>query len=203
MVKRKRRWRKLPEAVRREAILKAGQRCLARRGFERTTMDEVAAEANLTKGGMYFHFRNKEELFQAVVLAMLELGRQSMPAYTPADDPLDYLRTFLHAWLARMSHDLEDSASHFRIYYEAWNKPVTRRHIAAFYEESRRHLMRVARDGQAHGRLRKDRSPKSIALLAVGMLDGLLLQAEISERRISFVREGRALIEIVLQSLAP
>lgn len=164
-------------------------------------MDDVAREAKLTKGGMYFHFRNKEELFQAVVLDLLDLGRHSIPPYTLADDPLGYLQTFLLSWLEQLNQDLDRTSSHFRIYYEAWDKPATRRHIAAFYDECRRHLLRVIRDGQTRGRLRADRPAKSMALLAIGMLDGLLLQAEISDRRISLKREGRALIELFLQSL--
>jgi len=37
------------------------------RGYSATRLDDVAARANVSKGTLYLYFRNKEELFQAVV----------------------------------------------------------------------------------------------------------------------------------------
>lgn len=53
---------------RRAQILEAAARCFASKGFHLTTMDDVAAESGLSKGSLYWHFENKDDL-------LIELGR--------------------------------------------------------------------------------------------------------------------------------
>lgn len=48
-------------------ILAAALATFAERGFAATRLDDVAARAGVTKGTLYLYFRNKEELFKAVV----------------------------------------------------------------------------------------------------------------------------------------
>lgn len=55
-----------PESERsdsRERIVAAATRVFARKGFQRASLDEIAAEAGLTKGAIYWHFRSKNDLF--------------------------------------------------------------------------------------------------------------------------------------------
>lgn len=42
------------------------------KGFARTTLDEIARKAGMTRGAAYWHFRNKDELFETVVEKALE-----------------------------------------------------------------------------------------------------------------------------------
>lgn len=58
---------KLPEAVRRKQILAAALRVFAKDGYNRATMSSLAQAAGLTKGGVYFHFQSKEEVFTAMM----------------------------------------------------------------------------------------------------------------------------------------
>lgn len=48
-------------------ILDAAMKLFSERGFERTTVDEIAASANVGKGTIYLYFENKEEVFFASV----------------------------------------------------------------------------------------------------------------------------------------
>lgn len=54
-------------AVTREKILAAAGRVFARKGFQAARLDEVAADAGLTKGAIYWHFRSKNDLFFALL----------------------------------------------------------------------------------------------------------------------------------------
>ena len=47
----------------RARIIECARRLFNRHGFSAVSIDEVMAEAGLTRGGFYNHFRNKEELF--------------------------------------------------------------------------------------------------------------------------------------------
>ncbi|MBK8010370.1 MAG: TetR/AcrR family transcriptional regulator [Deltaproteobacteria bacterium] len=59
--------RHLPEQARRDQILSAARRCFIEGGFHPTRMDDIARAANLSKGGIYFHFKSKQEVFDCLV----------------------------------------------------------------------------------------------------------------------------------------
>jgi TetR/AcrR family fatty acid metabolism transcriptional regulator len=51
----------------RERILEAAERLFAEKGFHETAMDEIVRASKVSKGGVYFHFPSKEELFFALL----------------------------------------------------------------------------------------------------------------------------------------
>jgi TetR/AcrR family transcriptional repressor of nem operon len=57
-----------------------------RHGFENVSIDMVMAEANLTRGGFYNHFKSKEELFAAAVSSFL-MGRGAQWRAAAGIDP--------------------------------------------------------------------------------------------------------------------
>jgi AcrR family transcriptional regulator len=50
----------------RAALLSAARKLFTARGFSDTPTEEIVREAGVTRGALYHHFRDKEELFQAV-----------------------------------------------------------------------------------------------------------------------------------------
>jgi AcrR family transcriptional regulator len=59
--------RRLPRARRREQILAAATEAFARSGFAATSLEDVAAEAGITRVVLYRHFDSKADLYQAVL----------------------------------------------------------------------------------------------------------------------------------------
>src|ERR1044071_375895 len=51
-----------PKEAVKEAILDATDRLLARFGYRKMTVDDIAAEAGIGKGTIYLHFTSKEEV---------------------------------------------------------------------------------------------------------------------------------------------
>ncbi len=51
----------------RQIILETASRLFSRYGFNKTSLDEIAATAQIAKGTVYYYFANKEELFVAAV----------------------------------------------------------------------------------------------------------------------------------------
>ncbi len=51
----------------RAAILRATMDLISKHGFNGTSLDKVAAQAGLSKGSIFWHFENKENLFRAVI----------------------------------------------------------------------------------------------------------------------------------------
>jgi len=68
----------LDRPTRRAAILRAAATAFATRGFAATSMDDVAAEAGVTRLIVYRHFASKEALYVAVLEHVYErLGEES------------------------------------------------------------------------------------------------------------------------------
>jgi AcrR family transcriptional regulator len=55
--------------LKKEQVLQAASEVFARFGFDKTTLDDIGRRAGLNKASLYYYFKNKEEIFIAVVLA--------------------------------------------------------------------------------------------------------------------------------------
>lgn len=51
----------------REKVLAAAEEVFQRYGFEKTTLDDLGREAGMNKTSLYYYFRNKDEIFAAVI----------------------------------------------------------------------------------------------------------------------------------------
>ena len=50
----------------RATLLEAARELIREKGFERTTLEEVASRAGMTTGAIYGNFKNRDELFIAL-----------------------------------------------------------------------------------------------------------------------------------------
>ncbi len=50
-----------------EIILKQAKRLFAKMGYDGTTMDKIASKADVNKALIYYHFKNKENLYSCVL----------------------------------------------------------------------------------------------------------------------------------------
>ncbi|MEV7045101.1 TetR/AcrR family transcriptional regulator [Amycolatopsis sp. NPDC051061] len=61
-----------PDTGRRDAVLESALLTFARHGYRKTSMDEVARSARISRPGLYFLFASKQDLFRAAVTRALE-----------------------------------------------------------------------------------------------------------------------------------
>jgi len=64
---------KLPAEKRRAQLIKAAMKVISKKGYAKATTEAIASQAGLTKGALYFHFGNKEDILFAVVKELSEL----------------------------------------------------------------------------------------------------------------------------------
>ena len=62
----------------RERLIAAASRQFARRSYSMVSLDDILAEAELTKGAMYFHFPSKQALALAIVDDLAEMSRAAV-----------------------------------------------------------------------------------------------------------------------------
>src|SRR5262252_3984923 len=98
---------KVEAAITREQLLDAAERVFREHGVTRTSLAEVAAAAGVTRGAVYWHFKDKADLFEAMC------ERATMPldallsdaALGPSSDPLAALRELSIAVLNTLAND--------------------------------------------------------------------------------------------------
>jgi AcrR family transcriptional regulator len=59
--------------LRKRSILNAAHRIFLEKGFESTTMDDIAEAVELSKGAVYFYFKSKSELCLSILLESLKV----------------------------------------------------------------------------------------------------------------------------------
>jgi len=86
---------------RRVAILKSAAAAFRRRGYHGASVDEIASALEMTKGNLYYYFRNKEDILYACheysLDILLRLMRQVQGEPMPADQKLrELILAFVH-----------------------------------------------------------------------------------------------------------
>jgi len=57
-------------------LIKAAEKVIGRKGYAKATTDEIAREAGLTKGALYFHFKSKEDMFFGAIRQKMDIHTQ-------------------------------------------------------------------------------------------------------------------------------
>ncbi|MBM7333305.1 MAG: TetR family transcriptional regulator [Alcanivorax sp.] len=87
-------------------IIDAALVLFSRNGYTNTTLANIATQAGFSRGPIYWHFKNKDELFEAVLLLsqgpLLALTRETHQAEGP---PLEVLSAFADRWLRLLVED--------------------------------------------------------------------------------------------------
>lgn len=90
------------DVTRRAGLLEASLAVFARFGFRKTSMDEVARAAQISRQGLYLHFANKEELFRATVSHACEASlRDALRALAAEGSLPERLATAFDEWVGR------------------------------------------------------------------------------------------------------
>ncbi len=90
---------------RRAAILDTAMRVFLRYGFKKTSMDDLARAAGLSRQGLYLHFPTKEALFKAAVSSLVESLRDAFRTALSADGD-DIEEKLVGAFVATNAHAL-------------------------------------------------------------------------------------------------
>ena len=94
------------------ALLDAAERQFIDKGVTRTTLNDVACAAGMTRGAIYWHFKDKSALFQAmcdrVFLPMQAMLNEIVSA--PGTDPLAALRQMMLHMLGTVTGNAQQKA---------------------------------------------------------------------------------------------
>ncbi|MCS7089481.1 MAG: TetR family transcriptional regulator [Verrucomicrobiota bacterium] len=83
----------------RQRILRAALRCFAERGYAATAISDIARAAGVSKPALYYHFRDKADLFRALVTEAYEARQRRLEAALASSSDIGArLRAVMQAW---------------------------------------------------------------------------------------------------------
>jgi len=151
--------------------------CFARYGYQGTTIDRIASAAGVTKGALYYHFRDKEELlFEAVQDRITEFEQRVVGSVSPATDPAGALTE-----IARVCVHIATKNNLRRfiltLMVEALDtNPRLSEAFRGILRRFRSYLAGIVRVGQEQGVFRRDVDASLAAQLFAGGVIGAELQ---------------------------
>ncbi|PYX48330.1 MAG: TetR family transcriptional regulator [Acidobacteria bacterium] len=171
----KRRATKLRDPERtRERLLQAASREIYRSGFQSASLDIILASIGVTKGALYYHFKNKEALGYAVVEEVIAPdvhGKWVRPLQS-VKDPIDALIGAVQRIPVRLV-DVRGGCQLNNLAQEM--SPLDagfRKRLAIVFDAWREAVASTLREGQTHGSVRRDVGPTDAAGLLIAMVEG-------------------------------
>jgi AcrR family transcriptional regulator len=192
-------------AARRQDLVDAAWRCIARRGYRDLTVDDVCAEAGVSKGAFYGYFSRKQDLLLALLeddtvalaTALADAGRAG--AGRPADPPAGVvLRRFARAMLERAA-----DPARVQLRADVWavapTEPQVRERLAFTAAAQRGWLREIVERGVAAGELTPVPA-NALASLLLALTDGLVLHGALNPQAFRWPNVQQAL-EVLLEGV--
>lgn len=165
--------------VTRNQILDAAVEVFNRQGVSQTSLNDIAKEAGVTRGAIYWHFTNKVTMFDAMIerlICPLMINAEDREARIAAD-PLRFIREATAEFLGKMQSD----ANFRRVFEILWHKCEYVGEMAnirdSHLEEGENHieiLQRAFTRAQELGQIDHRLTPHQLTIALISLIDGLL-----------------------------
>ena len=163
----------------RHQLLEAAQRVFAEKGVSRTSLQDIAQAAGVTRGAIYWHFKNKAELFNAMMDSAILPMEQTMQqiGHDVTSDPLAELESAM----MQTMHSIESDARTRAIFEVATLKveyvdellAVKERHVQCYLDGTRqmqRSLEEAATRRKVTLAISADMAAQGLHALMVGLI---------------------------------
>jgi AcrR family transcriptional regulator len=167
---------------RRAEILDAAQRVFFQKGLQATTMEEIAEEAELSKGTLYLYYKSKEDLYLAVMMrGMGILYKMFEPIVSSSEPTVGKIVRMTEAYY----EFFHKHRNYFRMFYffqyPMFHKQVSDEMMQCCAEENQRvwnMVVRVIQQGVEEGDLRSDVSPMEIGIIIWSNANALMMRMD-------------------------
>lgn len=192
--------------VTRHRILDAAVEVFGRQGVSQTSLNDIAKEAGVTRGAIYWHFTNKADLLNAlwdeVLLLYTPLARASESRDEP--DPLGRLRELYVRFLGRLADDPRQQQL-IRILFDQGSGSedidlIRTRHLQTLHQRNRS-VQTVLRNAIDRGQLSPDLDVRLGTIAVVSFIHGLIANWVLTPDMFDIKGDAPALIEGLLQML--
>jgi TetR/AcrR family acrAB operon transcriptional repressor len=189
----------------RHRLLDAAERLFHRDGVSATSLADIAREAGVTRGAIYWHFTDKADLFDAMMSRVILPMEGGAARPLPGDDPLQAVRAEFMDVLRRTVDDPQvqrvfDIATH-RVEYVGELQAVRERAVAAHTDWLAR-MEQSLRLAMRQGRLGRRMPARAAAIGLHALIAGLLRTWLLDPQSFDLMTVGRQTLDAYLAGLA-
>ena len=163
---------------RRNDIIDAAETVFNEKGLEKATMDDVAAEAELSKGTLYLYFKNKDELHHAIINRGMEiLGNLFIESTKDGENGLHKTKLIGHAFIEfniKYPHYYDAFLKHGTMSICVDDATHTQLEGIPLKQRIMQHFVEVIMEGIVDGSISKEINPQKAAILLWAELSGVL-----------------------------
>jgi AcrR family transcriptional regulator len=192
--------RPTPEA-RRQAILAAAIGVFAQHGFDAATTDDIARAAGLSKGGLYWHFKSKDDILAAILIQLFDQELGVLQRLVAAEGAAAPRLRQLVAQAAAAVLQLEQLLPVMLEFYAlAARKNEVRQFFQKYYQRYHQLLAQLFEHGFAHGEFHHG-TAEAAAITLIGQLEGLGLLWAIAPALVRLADQTEFAVDLLLRGL--
>jgi TetR/AcrR family acrAB operon transcriptional repressor len=190
----------------RNSLIDAAERVFLEKGVSRASLSDIAQAAGATRGAIYWHFKDKVDLFSAMMerrTLPLEQGYSEIECST-CPDPVQRLRAVMALVLQTVASDEGTrrvfEIAIYKVEYVTELAGVRERHLAA----SEAFTCQLARDFQIAAQMQSVELPMTAMEAAIGLhalFNGLMQNWILNDGAFDLVRVGRVSTDAYLSGL--
>ncbi|RFS21043.1 TetR/AcrR family transcriptional regulator [Chitinophaga silvatica] len=161
---------KKAEATRLNILQKSFEFIYAR-GYQNTSIDDILATTQVTKGAFYYHFKNKDEMGLAIINELMKpaLTKSFIEPLQNIKNPLDAIYNLIHLLLMEndfLKVEYGCPAANFTQEMTPWNKDFSEA-LGEIIQEWMKVMTNVIENGKKSGYIHKDVKAKQVAFFVI------------------------------------
>ena len=191
----------LPKQVdKRRKILEAARNIFGQKGYESTSMLEIAQSANVATGTIYEYFENKEELFFHVAAERYHIFERELNIeLSGLKCSFDKIRKYIWFYLYYFQKD--------PIYAELWllnirvNKNFFESRASSWIKESGKVIVDILKAGQEEGMIREDVNLYVIRHMILGSLEHIVSHWIIKGKTYDLLSYSNSISDLIIEAI--
>lgn len=170
-----------------DRILESAIKVFARKGFHKSRISEIAAEAEVADGTIYLYFKNKDDILIRLFEHSLErIIAELRTKISQEPDAMAKLRCFIQMHLDLVNRN-PHLAAVLQVELRQSNKFMKEYEPTRFIDYLNL-IAEIIREGQAQGRIRTDVSPGIVKRALFGALDEIALHSVLTRKGKDYLR---------------